>query len=135
MRSVSLGLLAILAFVSTGFTQIKTSDKAVIKTPAVRTEGCKERVEFYISKEYGVTSVKVDIKRNTTSVSWLTDRTTLENIKVAIANLGFDADDIEAEEFAYKRLPKECKRPDEKPKATPVSNEQLKDLVEWSLYN
>ena len=122
MRTVVLCLFTFLAFESTGFTQIKTADKAVIKTPAVRTDGCKERVEFYISKEFGVTSVKVDIKRNTTTVTWLTDRTTLENIKVAIANLGFDADDIEAEEFAYKRLPKECKRPEEKPKAQPAKN-------------
>ncbi len=124
MRAVVLCLFTFLFFVSTGFPQIKTADKAVIKTPAVRTDGCKERVEFYISKEYGVTSVKVDIKRNTTTLTWLTDRTTLENIKVAIANLGFDADDIEAEEFAYKRLPKECKRPEEKPKVQPTKVNQ-----------
>lgn len=124
MRAVILCLFTFLAFEPTGLAQIKTADKAVIKTPAVRTDGCKERVEFYISKEFGVTSVKVDIKRNTTTVTWLTDRTTLENIKVAIANLGFDADDIEAEEFAYKRLPKECKRPEEKPKVQPAKSNQ-----------
>jgi mercuric ion binding protein len=56
-----------------------------------------------------VTSVKVNIKQKTTTVTWLNDRTTIENIKVAIANLGFDADDIEAEESAYKRLPKDCR--------------------------
>ena len=70
---------------------------------------CSDKVSFFISHQVGVSAVKVDIKKKTTTVSWLTDRTTLENIKVAIANLGYDADDIEAEEYAYKRLPKACK--------------------------
>ena len=101
--------LATVGSVAVGFSQIKTSDKAVIKTPFVQCEQCQERVEFFISHEAGVTSVRVDIRKHTTTVTWLTDRTTLENIKTAIANLGFDADDIEAEEFAFKHLPKECR--------------------------
>lgn len=109
MRSVIFSFLAIIAIGSSGFAQIKAADKAVIKTPYVQCDKCKERVEFFIGHEAGVTSVRVDIRKHTTTVTWLTDRTTLENIKVAIANLGFDADDIEAEEFAYKRLPKECR--------------------------
>ena len=87
----------------------KVSGKAVIKTPTVLCDKCKDKVEFFISHTQGVTSVNVNIRQKTTTVTWLNDRTTLENIKVAIANLGYDADDIEAEEYAYKRLPKECK--------------------------
>ena len=109
MRSITLVFIAILGFVSSALAQIKVSDKAVIKTPYVQCEKCQEKVEFFIGHESGVTSVRVDIKKHTTTLTWLTDRTTLENIKTAIANLGFDADDIEAEEFAFKRLPKECK--------------------------
>ena len=109
MRSVTLLFIAIFGFVDVGLTQIKVSDKAVIKTPFVQCEKCQERVEFFIGHEAGVTSVRVDIRKHTTTVTWLTDRTTLENIKTAIANLGFDADDIEAEEFAFKHLPKECR--------------------------
>ncbi len=89
--------------------QQKVSGKAVIKTPTVQCDVCKDRVEFFIGREPGVTSIKVNTRQKTTTVTWLNDRTTLENIKVAIANLGFDADDIEAEESAVKRLPKECK--------------------------
>lgn len=110
MKALSLSIAAIfcLATVSFGQNQ-KVSGKAVIKTPTVQCETCKDRVEFFIAREYGVSSVKVNIKQRTTTVTWLNDRTTLENIRVAIANLGFDADDIEAEESAFKRLPKECK--------------------------
>ncbi|MEO7306331.1 MAG: cation transporter [Ferruginibacter sp.] len=110
MKAVSLSLLAFFSVVSVSFAQQqKVSGKAVIKTPAVQCDKCKDRVEFFIAREYGVSSVKVNIKQKNTTVTWYNDRTTLENIKVAIANLGFDADDIEAEESAFKRLPKECR--------------------------
>lgn len=110
MKAFSLSILAIFGFVTVGLAQQqKVSGKGVIKTPTVQCDKCKDRIEFFIAREYGVTSVKVNIKQKATTVTWLNDRTTLENIKVAIANLGFDADDIEAEESAFKRLPKECR--------------------------
>lgn len=110
MKVLLLSFTAIFCLVNVSFSQYqKVSGKAVIKTPTVQCETCKDRVEFFIAREYGVCSVKVNIKQRTTTVTWLNDRTTLENIRVAIANLGFDADDIEAEESAFKRLPKECK--------------------------
>ncbi len=121
MKSLILGLVAVFCISATGFAQYqqtqKVSGKAVIKTPTVQCETCKDRVEFFIGRTEGVTSVKVNIKQKTTTVTWLNDRTTLENIKVAIANQGFDADDIEAEEYAFKRLPKECKKHIEAAKA------------------
>lgn len=110
MKPLYLSILSFFLIVTASYGQYqKVSGKAVIKTPTVQCETCKDRVEFFISREYGVTSVRVNIKQRTTTVTWLNDRTTLENIRVAIANLGFDADSIEAEESAYKRLPKECK--------------------------
>jgi hypothetical protein len=43
-------------------------------------------------------------------VTYFTDRTNLENIKTAIANAGYDADDVTANEDSYKRLPTKCKK-------------------------
>lgn len=97
----------------------KAVDKAVIKTPVQNCEKCKEIIEFFLSKTDGVTAVKVDLKKQTTSVTWLVDRIDKETIKVTISGLGFAADDIEADEFAYKRLPACCKKPAETPKPTP----------------
>ena len=100
-----------------GNAQIKVKDKAVISTPTVQNcDKCKDQIEFFIGKSDGVISVKVDLKRKTTTIAWLTDRTNKEYLKTAIANLGFNADDIEADEFAYKRLPQCCKKPPEIPK-------------------
>lgn len=114
MKAFSLIVLAFFCSVTMGFAQYqqtqKAVGKAVIKTPTILCEKCQERVEFFLTKSTpGVTSVAVNIRKKTTTVTWLNDRTTLENIKTTIANLGFDADDIEAEEHAFKRLPKECK--------------------------
>ena len=109
MKTIFLSAFAFLGFISTGFSQQKVSQKAIIKTPTVQCEVCADKVTFFISHQEGVTSVNVNIRKRTTTVTWLTDRTTLENIKVGIANLGYDADDIEAEEYAFKRLPKDCK--------------------------
>jgi len=116
MRSISLLFVALAGFVSISSAQLKASEKAVIKTPTVACDNCRDYIEFTLSHEYGVTSVKVDIKKKTTTVTWLTDRTTLENIKVAIANIGYDADNIEAEPSAWRGLPKECKKHIPKPK-------------------
>ena len=110
MKALSLSFIALFCIMSVGFGQYqKVSGKAVIKTPTVQCETCSDQLQFFLAREYGVSSVKVNIKQKTTTITWLNDRTTLENIKVAIANLGFDADDIEAEESAFKRLPTQCK--------------------------
>lgn len=113
MKALLLSLLTVICLTTAGFAQYqqtqKVNGKAIIKTPTILCEKCQEKVEFFISHTEGVTSVAVNIRKKTTTVTWINDRTTLENIKVAIANLGFDADDIEAEEYAFKRLPKECK--------------------------
>jgi copper chaperone CopZ len=112
-------LCAITAFfiLTISNAQIKTKDKAVIKTPIQNCEKCKELIEFFLSKTDGITAVKVDLKKQTTTVSWLIDRIDKETIKITISGLGFAADDIEADEFAYKRLPKCCKKPDVLPSA------------------
>ncbi|MBS1757371.1 MAG: heavy-metal-associated domain-containing protein [Bacteroidetes bacterium] len=111
MRHIQLTLVAIFALATTALAQQKASEKAVIKTPTVQCEECKGRIEKYLSHQDGITSVKVDFKKKTTTVTWLTDRTNLEAIKTAIANSGYDADDVTAEESAYNKLPKCCKKP------------------------
>jgi hypothetical protein len=47
------------------------------------------------------------------NVTYFKDRTNPENIKTAIANIGYDADDVTAEPDAYKKLPKTCKKPED----------------------
>jgi len=105
---LSLTLIVACFSVQSVYAQKKAEQKAVISTPGIQDEPCKERIEKYLSREYGVTFVNANYKRHTVTVKYLTDRTNTENIKTAIANLGYDADDVTAEPTAYKRLPKNC---------------------------
>jgi len=115
MKKLQFTLIALLGLCFTNFAQQKVSDKAVIKTPTVQCEMCKSKIEKYLFKQYGITSTKVDLKKKTTTVTWLTDRTNIEQVKAAIANAGYDADDVTADETAYKKLPPCCKKPAEEP--------------------
>ena len=111
MKAVHLTLLSLIAFVTVSFAQQKAVEKVVIKTPTVVCESCKARIEQYLLREEGIQSVNVDYKKKTTTVTYLTDRTNVEDIKAAIATVGYDADDVKAEPDAYKRLPSCCKKP------------------------
>ena len=93
--------------------QTKAQLTAKITTPTVQCDMCKERIETYLKRYDGVTYVNVNVKRKETTVKYLTDRTNIENIKTAIANAGYDADDVPANPDAYKGLPKCCKKPED----------------------
>ena len=118
MIAIKLTFLSLIGLVTLSFAQQKAVEKVVIKTPTVQCENCKERIENYLKREPGVSSVKVDYKKKTTTVTYLTDRNNIEQLKTAIANAGYDAEDVTADEEAYKKLPKCCKKPEETIKTT-----------------
>ena len=119
MKAFKLTFLALFLITTAGIAQAKATQKAVIKTPNAACEECKDFLEARLAREEGITSVNVNYTRKTTTVTWITERTNIEEIKAAIANLGFDADEIAADEVAYKRLPKCCVRPVPKPVPAP----------------
>jgi copper chaperone CopZ len=82
-----------------------------IQTPTAQCEACKQRLEEYLKYEEGVTKVVAYPRSRYTMVTYLADRTNIENIKTAIANLGYDADDVPADPEAFMKLPKTCKHP------------------------
>lgn len=109
-------LLYVLAafFVFSGAqAQTKASQTAKISTPTVQCDMCKNRIESALKRYDGVTFVNVNYKRKETTVKYLTDRINEETIKTAIANIGYDANEIQATPDAYKALPKCCKKPED----------------------
>jgi len=114
MKKLSLLLAFVLGVSVISFSQVVKkggTETATIKTPTVQCQECKERIENYVSREEGVTKVVVDYKRKITKVTYVTDRTNYENVKTAIANIGYDADDVKANPEAYEKLPTCCKKP------------------------
>ena len=84
-----------------------------IATPTVMCAVCKQRIEEYMIREEGVQKVTVDYKHNKTKVTYVAERTNEYNIRTAIANLGFDADDITALKESYDKLPSCCRKPED----------------------
>lgn len=108
------GLLLVLLVFGVSVIAVAQQKKPVtvkIQTPTAQCEECKLRIEEYLKVEEGVTKVVVYPRSRYTMVTYLADRTNIENIKAAIANVGYDADDVTANEDAYKKLPKTCKHP------------------------
>src|SRR5258708_1930825 len=71
-------------------------ETVTISVPTVQCDECKDRIEKYLTREDGITLVKVDYKKKTCKVTYYWDRNTVENIKTAIANMGYDAGDVAA---------------------------------------
>jgi mercuric ion binding protein len=92
---------------------VKAQLTAKIKTPTVGCEDCKRRIETYLNRYDGILTIQVNWRSKITTVKYLTDRTDIEQIKTAIANAGYDADDVPANEESYNRLPKTCKKPED----------------------
>jgi mercuric ion binding protein len=108
-------LLFLLFFSLAGTTSAQQKKPLTVKiqTPGALCDECKRRIEEYLKYEEGVTKVVVYPHSKYTLVTYLADRTNVENIKTAIANVGYDADDVKANEEAYKNLPKTCKKPED----------------------
>jgi periplasmic mercuric ion binding protein len=124
MKKLLLSSLFVAGFMVTGFSQTKPLLTAKIKTPNASCEDCKVRIESYLKRYDGVTFINVNFRTGITTVKYLTDRTDIEQIKTAISNAGYDADDVKAAPDMYNRLPKKCKKFEDggghpKPKAPP----------------
>jgi mercuric ion binding protein len=110
MKRFTLATFLILGFVFTGMAQTKPLVTAKIKTPNALCEACKNRIETYLKRYDGILSINVNYRKGETTVKFLTDRINIEEVKTAIANAGYDADDVLAAEEAYARLPRTCKK-------------------------
>jgi mercuric ion binding protein len=116
MRIIQLATFLLFACVGTTMAQVKQKYNQVtakIATPTVQCEQCKKRIERYLLQEEGVASSKVDFKKKVTTVKFYSDRTNLENVKTAIANAGYDADNVTANPDSYQQLPTCCKKPED----------------------
>jgi mercuric ion binding protein len=89
---------------------------ATISIPQLKCWTCKERLENYLLQEKGPTGdagiVKwvINMNAGTLRIQYVPDRITLDYIRTAINNAGFDADSTKAEPETYKTLPPLCKR-------------------------
>ena len=74
---------------------------------------CKERIEEALAFEKGVKDAEVDVDKKIVKVTYKKSKTGPEKIRKAISKAGYDADDVEADPKAYKKLPACCKKPED----------------------
>ena len=80
-----------------------------IKTSAT-CDMCKETIEKSLAFEKGIKRSTLDVPSKIVTVIYNPKKTTPEKIRLAIANTGYDADDILANPKAYNKLDECCKK-------------------------
>ena len=86
-------------------------ETAKIETSA-QCEMCKERIEEEMQFTKGVTAANLDVESQILTITFKSKKTNLDKIKRAISLIGYDADEILADEKAHDKLPKCCQNPD-----------------------
>lgn len=117
MKKLLLSLVAFCFIAITASAQQKAMLTTKISTPTVQCEMCKKTIEDLLKRYDGVLSVNVKLNKDSSKreviVKYLTDRINEETLKAAIANAGYDANEIAANPESYKALPKCCKKPED----------------------
>ena len=110
-------ILLSLLFVGSAVAQKTKSVKtAVIKTTIYCDhckicESCGGRILKELYNEDGVKNTSVDSKANTITVTYDERKITLEQVRIKISKLGFDADAVTADPAAVAKLDDCCKKP------------------------
>jgi mercuric ion binding protein len=110
MRKLLLASFVAFLISFAGSAQTKAIQTVKISTPTIQCDMCKKTIEDLLKRYDGVMNVNVNVKLKTVTVKYITDRTNEEIIKTAIANAGYDANEIAANPDSYKALPKCCKK-------------------------
>jgi len=95
--------------------QNSKNEKAVIQTNidcdhCKACETCGQNFQDNLYKISGLKMYELDEEAMTITVYYNGKKTSLEKIKTAITKLGYDADELKADEVAYEKLDACCKK-------------------------
>lgn len=83
------------------------------ETASIKTNAecgmCKEKIEGKLNYEKGIVFAELDVSSKVVTVKYKSDVITLEQIRVIISDLGYDADEVKANLNAQNNLPACCK--------------------------
>ena len=107
MKTILMTLIATLSL-NVAFAQ-KSIETVDVQTSAV-CDMCKETIEKQLAFTKGVTAAELNVATGIVTVSFKTNRTTIEEIRTSINEVGYDADESPAEQEAYDKLHHCCKK-------------------------
>ena len=100
--------LFVVVFGSNAFAQ-KAFDEVSIKTSAV-CEMCKKRIERDLSLTKGIQKATLNLDNKVVTVKYNPNKTDIAKIKNAISNIGYDADEVLANQKSHDALPECCQK-------------------------
>ncbi len=92
------------------FAQSKKGTETVTIKSSMVCDMCKKTITHALAFEKGVKKVAINVEKQEVKISFNPEKTTIAEIKNAIAKSGYDADDIPAEMKAYNQLEDCCKK-------------------------
>jgi copper chaperone CopZ len=100
-------LLTVISF--TVFAQ-KSEETITIKS-VIACQTCVDRIQKDLPyRAKGIKTVTASVATNEIVVTYRTDKTAPNDIRKAITAIGYDADDMKADEAAFKKLPEHCRQ-------------------------
>jgi len=96
-------------FVAIGFSAMAGNKIVKIQTSSI-CGMCKNRIELVVNNLDGVKKSMLNIETGILIVKYDTKKITPMQIRIAIAETGYDADDLPKVEEAYEVLPTCCKK-------------------------
>jgi copper chaperone CopZ len=98
------------------FSMLFSNDNLItvkIKTSA-QCEMCQDRIQKHLIKQNGIEKAELELDSAICSVEYDPTIISLDKIREEISSIGYDADEIQANKRAYKKLPKCCKKPEDR---------------------
>jgi mercuric ion binding protein len=107
-------LFALLGCNKTNQKDIKTSSAKMVETstislPSIKCEMCVNTIKEALKKTEGVETADVNLSAKIVMVGFDKSKTDLSKIEKAIADAGYDANNLPRNNKAYENLPACCK--------------------------
>jgi hypothetical protein len=114
MKKIIASILFLIV-VHTASAQSAKAEWVILKSNNLKCWECKDVLDKYLTKEKentegGIVQWKINLLQGEVRIQFLPDRTSADEVRVAVNNAGFDTDNEKALDEAYKKLPPSCKR-------------------------
>lgn len=106
----AISILVIILTISTiSFAQSSNTAELKVKTSAI-CGMCKKRIERDLGVSKGVINSNLDLKDKVVTITYNTKKTSPEKIKEVITKIGYDADELVADQKSHDALPDCCQK-------------------------
>ena len=90
-----------------------TAQATVVDLPTMQCEACAQTITKAAESINGVQTVSVSVEHKQATIEYASSATDVQKIEEAIANSGYQANEVTANAQAYETLPDCCKIPEE----------------------